>query len=139
MRFLTLLFLAGGVGAILWMSWSCKDQVTGPDLGQVVFPDSNISYRGQVQPLFDRGCGGQNNACHGPETIADHQYALDNYNDATHRVGIIVRGNPDGSLLNQTIEKKVSPAMPPANAPQLTQNQITGMRKWVAEGARGDN
>lgn len=129
------LLLAGA----LWGVWSCKDQITGPDLSAIVFPSSNVSYSKQVQPLFDRGCGGQNNACHGPETLADRDYAFDNYLDATHKVGIIVRGSPDGSLLNQTIEGKAPPKMPPDNVLQLNQNQITGMRTWVAEGARGDN
>ncbi|HUL45369.1 MAG TPA: hypothetical protein VLY03_13525 [Bacteroidota bacterium] len=121
------------------LSWSCKDKISGPDLGQIVFPSSGVSYSQQVQPLFNQGCGGQNNACHGPATLASAHYALDSYLDATADPSIIVRGAPDQSLLNLTVEGKTPPKMPPAGSPALTQNQITGLRVWVTEGAKGDN
>jgi len=124
---------------VVCLTWSCKDKISGPDLGQIVFPSSGVSYSQQVQPLFNQGCGGQNNACHGPGTLGNLQYAFDDYIDATHRPDIIVRGAPDQSLLNLTIEGKTPPKMPPAGSPALTQNQITGMRVWVTEGAKGDN
>ena len=137
MKGASILLLLAAVAAVAWIS--CKDEISGPDLSKIVFPDSGVSYRNHVQPLFDRGCGGQISACHGPETFADHGYSLDNYNSATNKVGIIVRGSPDASLLNQTVEGRTQPKMPPVNTSQLTANQITGLRKWVAEGARGDN
>jgi len=139
MRLARTILLAAILAPSLWSAWSCKDEIQGPPLTEIVFPDSLISYSKQVQPLFDRGCGGQNSTCHGPETFADRQYSLDNYNNATHKVGIIVRGSPDASLLILTIEGKSPPKMPPDLVPGISANQIKGLRKWVAEGARGDN
>ena len=132
------LFLVG-FSLLLWNAWSCKDQISGPGLSQIVFPSSGVSYSKQVQPLFNQGCGGQNNACHGPETFASLQFSLDTYLHETSRVGIIVPGAPDQSLLILTINGKSPPAMPPAGSPALTQNQITGMQTWITEGARSDN
>jgi hypothetical protein len=139
MKPLTRLMVAMSIGSISFIVWSCKDEILGPKLSDIVFPSSNISYQNQVQPLFNVGCGGQNNACHGPLTFDVAGFSLDDYLNATSRVDIIVRGTPDASKLILVIEGKAPPKMPPTNQPQLNTNQIQGLRKWVQEGARGDN
>ena len=118
------------------MFWSCKDDVSGAGTVDIVFPDSNISYGMQVQPLFDRGCAFT--GCHGPDTFADRNYSLDSYQSATHRAGIIVPYDPNGSWLIQTIEGRAPGARMPLNRDPLTTNQIKGMRKWISEGARNN-
>ena len=138
-KIIVILLSLCGFSLLLWNAWSCKDQISGPGLSQIVFPSSGVSYSKQVQPLFNQGCGGQNNACHGPETFATLQYSLDTYLHAINKLGIIVPGSPDQSLLILTIDGKSPPAMPPAGSPALTQNQITGLQTWITEGARGDN
>lgn len=116
--------------------WSCKDDVTGGGVIDIVFPDSAISYGQHVQPLFDRGCAFT--GCHGGDTFAQRNFSLDSYHNATNRPGIIVPYDPDGSLLIQRIEGRAPGARMPLNRDPLTANQIKGLRKWVAEGARNN-
>jgi len=112
--------------------FSCKDSITGEGPFDIVFPDSNISYNNLIQPLFDRGCalpGG----CHaGDQPAAD--LGLESYLRLTDRVGIVVPGSPDESLLQLRIDGRLLPRMP-LNRPVLTDNQIQGIRKWILEGA----
>jgi hypothetical protein len=113
-------------------AWACKDNVTGTGPPSVVFPDSNISYHAQVQPLFDQGCtftGG----CHGGENPASG-LSLESYQRLTERVGIVVPGVPDESILQLRIDGRLNPRMP-LNRPVLTDNQIKGIRRWIFEGA----
>jgi len=127
---------AGLIMTIAWASWACKDEVSGPDLSGIVFPDSGVSYSKHVQPLFIRGCGGQESLCHGPDTFEGRLFALDSYLHATTKLGIIARTDPDHSLLINTIEGTSQPKMPPPDKPQLNANQIKGLRRWVKEGAQ---
>ncbi len=112
--------------------YSCKDNLTGAGPFDIVFPDSNISYNSLIQPLFDKGCalaGG----CHaGDEPAAD--LGLESYQRLTDRVGIVVPGLPDESLLQLRIEGRIEPRMP-LFRPALTDNQIQGIRRWILEGA----
>ncbi len=115
---------------------SCKDQNAGGQIG-VVFPDSNVSYGKHVQPLFDQGCAFS--GCHGPETFAEHGYALDSYGNARARSGIIVPFNPEGSILIQSVEGRAANVRRmPLGSDELTQNQINGLKKWISEGARNN-
>jgi len=112
--------------------WSCKDNITGEGPFDIVFPDSNISYNSLIQPLFDRGCalpGG----CHAGEDPAG-ALGLESYQRLTERVGIVVPGSPDESLLLLRIDGRVNPRMP-LNRPALTDNQIRGIGRWILEGA----
>jgi hypothetical protein len=121
-----------------WAAWSCKDEVSGPELNAIVFPATHVSYSGQVQPLFNRGCGGQDNACHGPDTFSDFSFSLSGYQDVVASNLIVHPGLPDGSLLVRTVEGTSPPKMPPTNQPQLNDNQKKGLRQWVAEGAQNN-
>jgi hypothetical protein len=113
---------------------SCKDEGTNSGTSDIVFPDSNVSYGRQVQPLFDRGCAFS--GCHGPDTFDERGYSLDSYQNAISRAGVIIPYNPNGSLLIQAVEGRApnSRRMPPNSEP-LTPNQINGLRRWITEGA----
>lgn len=111
---------------------ACKDSITDDGPFDIVFPDSNISYNGLVQPLFNRACtfsGG----CHGGEDPATG-LSLESYQRLTDRVGIVVPGAPDESVLVLRIQGSITPRMP-LNRPALTENQIAGIRRWILEGA----
>lgn len=113
-------------------AWSCKDSITDGGPPDVVFPDSNVSYSAHVQPLFNQGCtftGG----CHGGEDPAA-ALSLESYQRLTDRLGIVVPGSPDESILQMRIEGTLTPRMP-LNRPVLTDNQINGIRRWILEGA----
>jgi hypothetical protein len=129
------------ISAILifaWSAWTCKDEISGPNLSDIVFPAKNVSYSGQVQALFNRGCGGQDNTCHGPDTFGANSFALDIFDDVVSANAVVHPGLPDGSKLVLTVEGKLAPKMPPSNQPQLNANQIKGLRQWVAEGAQNN-
>lgn len=112
--------------------WSCKDNITGEGPFDIVFPDSNISYNGLIQPLFDRGCA-ISGGCHAGEDPAAG-LGMESYLRLTDRVGIVVPGSPDESLLQLRIDGRLNPRMP-LNRPPLTDNQIRGIGRWILEGA----
>jgi hypothetical protein len=125
---------------LVMLALTCKDQISGPELSQIVFPAKNVSYHNHVQPLFDRGCGGQSSACHGSDTFNDQNpFALDVYEHAVNPYSRfwILPGDPDHSNMNHEVEQK-PPVMPPRGQPQLSANQIKGLRQWVLEGAQNN-
>jgi hypothetical protein len=130
MNLCVLILIFGGVLSIM----SCKDEGTSTGTGDIVFPDSNISYGRHVQPLFDRGCAFS--GCHGADTYPERGYSLDTYQNARARAGVIIPYDPSGSLLIQAVEGRAPNVrkMPPNTTP-LNQNQINGLRRWILEGA----
>jgi len=122
--------LAGGSG--------CKDKnnpLTGDSPSNIVFPTSGVRYGVSVQPLFNQACnfGG----CHDDNP---HQSALSltTFDNAVRMVpGIVVPGNPDGSVLVLRIQGSSGTRMPPSGNP-LNQNQVNGIRTWIAEGANNN-
>jgi len=126
------------LACIVWTSWTCKDDVTGGGTIDVVFPDSNVSFCLQVQPLFTRGCAFS--GCHGGDRYGDDGYSLDSYDHLMFGTrAVVFRGDPDHSLLIQAVEASSGvPKMPPNEFRQLNDNQKRGLRKWVAEGAQNN-
>jgi hypothetical protein len=51
--------------------------------------------------------------------------------------GIVIPGNPEASQLVLRIEGRAGTRMP-FGRNQLNQNQITGIRTWIAEGAKNN-
>jgi hypothetical protein len=117
-------------------SWSCKDEISGPDINSIVFPDTNVSYTQQVQPLFNVGCA--LSGCHSASTYEIRGFSLDDYQHfvGADRPGLVVPMEPDASVLVQRIEGTSAGARMPLNRPPLNQNQIHGIRQWILEGAR---
>ena len=100
----------------------------------ITFPESNVSYARHVQPLFLTTCATA--GCHDDAT-RQFNLSLTTYEKATERAGIIVRFDPDQSVLVQRIEGKILPRMP-FNRPPLNDNQIKGIRTWIKEGAKNN-
>ncbi len=123
---------------LLGAAAGCKDKnnpVTGDSPSNVVFPTTNVSYGAHVQPLFNQACNFA--GCHDDGA---HQSALKltTYDNAVRMLpGIVVPGNPDGSVLVLRIQGSIGPRMPPG-ANGLNQNQINGIRTWIAEGAKNN-
>ncbi len=119
LAFVTLMFVA-----------SCGDSAVTSSK-DIVFPSKNVSYLLQVEPFLKVTCAYQ--GCHSNETRAGN-ISLADYNSLVSVAGLIIPGNPDASQLNQMLEEKLP-------HPGLTylyrgnDNQIKGMRIWVAEGA----
>ena len=113
----------------------CKDQgPTDPDVSDIVFPDSLVSYSRHVDALFQQrcafgGCHAGPNAQAGLDLLAPSYDALRN-----HFPSLITVGEPGNSILVQRLEGTLQPQMP-YNRQPLTNNQITGIRTWIIEGA----
>ncbi len=128
-----LMLLAGAAALPLLILFGCDDS-TGPGGSTVEFPDVNVSYSQHVQTLFNQTCAVS--MCHADQSMAGN-LSLTSYFNATARPGIIISNDPQNSLLIQRVEGRISPQMP-LNRPRLNQNQITGLRKWIEEGAQNN-
>jgi hypothetical protein len=115
----------------LWMG--CGKSSNPVSSSDIVFPSSNISYSQSVQPLFYQECTFV--GCHDDQSMAGG-LSLTSWNSLMQPTGVVVRGNSNNSLLAQKIDGRL-----PHNSPvqfSLTQNQITGIKKWIDEGAKNN-
>ena len=133
MKFLPLLVIVSVTVLSLALP-ACKNTLSS-STGQtdIVFPDSNISYIRYVQPLFNLKCNFS--GCHDDGTQAGG-LSLTNYFSAISVPGVIVPKDTAHSILVQRITGAIQPMMPPPPSSPLTQNQIQGLKKWIAEGAK---
>jgi hypothetical protein len=122
-----LVFLAGFSG--------CKSS-TGPNdesPSNIVFPTTKVSYSRHVQPLFNQACA--LSGCH-DDGVPQGSLKLTSYGNTVLTLNsVVVQGKPDQSILVLRIQGSLGARMPPGNNP-LNQNQINGIRTWVAEGAQ---
>ncbi len=117
----------------------CKGENPTGDEGSpstIVFPPSNVSYQYQVQPLFNQACNFT--GCHGSDA-PPNLVKLTSWGDLMTTgggTGVVVPGQPETSTLVLRIEGRGA-RMPPSGLP-LNQNQINGIRTWIAEGAKNN-
>ena len=115
---------------------ACENTVSGDGPIDVVFPDTNVSYGGQVQPLFDRGCSFL--GCHSADEPADG-LSLESYQDAlSSKIGVILPRDTANSRIIWRIEGTHGVRRMPLDRTPLNQNQINGIRRWILEGARNN-
>lgn len=115
----------------LLMLASCDGSViTNPQ--DITFPDSNVSFRGQVLPFLALSCGV--GGCHGDISPAAG-IRLTSYSTLLFdRPNLVVPGKPDESLIVQVLEGDL--LHPWGNLrTTVSSSQIRGMRKWIEEGA----
>jgi hypothetical protein len=130
--------LLGWTVSIALVLGGCKDNsnpLDGQSPSNVVFPVSGVSYQYHVQPLFNQAC--TQAGCHDD---GQHQSPLKLTsfgNTVLALPGVVVSGQPDQSTLVFRIEGRVGERMPPTVNP-LNQNQINGIRTWIAEGAKNN-
>lgn len=125
---------------VLSLNLACKDEAA-TDPSDIVFPATNVSYGKHVQPLFNKACAFS--GCHGPDTFLQRGYSLDSYENLTPGAAheLVIPGNPDNSKLIWSIEGingYDGTRRMPMNLTPLNANQIDGMRRWIAEGARNN-
>jgi hypothetical protein len=99
-------------------------------------PAAPPSYVKEIDPLLRRYCAG----CHG-KRMPRAQFSVIEYEDLFRtRKGkvMLVAGQPDKSILLQTMEGH-KPVMPPRDQKlQPTKAEIARVRAWIAAGARDD-
>lgn len=111
---------------------SCDDTITNQDVDSTTIPDRNVSFSKHIYPIFQVKCF----SCHGN---GRYEAGLDLTLRARFVDGrIVVPGDTTTSILvwriNRPPRAGFSP-MPPLYMPQLTNNQIRGIKVWIAEGA----
>lgn len=98
---------------------------------------AEVDYQTEVAPLLRDYCAG----CHNE---ADYEAAFSVETFASLMEGgesddktIVVPGKPDQSYLLETILKTAKPVMPPKKEPQMSDEEIDVLVRWVSEGAKG--
>lgn len=117
--------------AALCVLCACSsNMITQPQ--DVVFPDSNVRFRGHVQPFLTVTCA--NGGCHSDITAAAG-IRLTSYSSIMFdRPNLIVPSRPNESVIIQILDGILP--HPFGNILQgVTANHIRGMRQWVTEGA----
>lgn len=113
--------------------FGCKDTITQSDL---FIPSVNVSYSQHVQPVFNIYCN--YSGCHNSEDAAGG-LMLTSWAGTTSNVSIVFPGDPDNSILIWSIKgNNGAKNMPPLGYQPLTEDQITGIEAWVAEGAKAN-
>jgi hypothetical protein len=109
---------------------ACKD--SSPS--SIVFPQKNISYEQQVQPLFTLACA--TSECHDRLTRRS-SVDLSSYAGLKGApYGIVIPKDTLNSRLIWCIEgRPESFLMPPPPLPPLSISQIKGLIQWIYEGA----
>ena len=121
--------------AFVCSTGGCSDETVvgeGDSPSNILFPPSNVSYQVHVQPLFNQTC-----ALVGCHDDGQHPSALKltSYDNVMfNTLQVVIRGQPDQSVLVLRIEGRLGQRMPLDRNP-LNQNQINGIRTWIAEGA----
>lgn len=116
---------------------SCKDAGTNQSASDIVFPASGVSYGKQVEPLFLHSCALP--SCH-DEYTGIGGLILETYQELMSASPPVVRvGDTSNSPLVWSIEKSHGLGiMPPPPPPPLNSNQITGIKRWILEGAQNN-
>lgn len=111
---------------------ACDDTITVQDVDNKIIPDRNVSFAEHIYPVFQVKCF----ACHGNGIF---EAGLDLTLHSRFVDGrIVVPGDTITSILIWRIDRPPRAGfnpMPPEYMPQLTSNQIRGIKIWVAEGA----
>src|SRR5689334_12134552 len=106
----------------------CTDTVTDPRT--IIFPESNVSYSSDIQPLFDLSCA--YSGCHDSYTSAGN-LNLTSYANLLQRAGMVHPG--DSTRSTRLIVLRGGAPHPAVNDPPITENQIHGIAVWIQEGA----
>ncbi len=119
--------------AIITISlFGCDDTITNQDVDDMIIPSSNVSFSQHVYPVFQVKCF----SCHGNGI---YEAGLDLTLRSRFVDGrIVVPGDTLTSILVWRIDRPPRAGfnpMPPEFMPQLTSNQIRGIKIWIAEGA----
>jgi hypothetical protein len=98
-----------------------------------------VSFSGDVRPILDRACAG----CHVPGQAGYEASGLslatyDALMEGTRYGPVIVRHDPDNSVLVMLVEGRADPSinMPHGGLEPLYHGEIEAIRNWVAQGAR---
>jgi hypothetical protein len=125
-------FVIGSLACLILFAQSCDDSLTSSDIDNLVMPDSNVSYRMHIAPVFEVKCV----PCHNSQR-SEAGLDLSSWVNATRDPTIIFPGSDSTSILVFTIEK-IPPYAPMPPNEWLKRNHIDGIRTWIREGAKNN-
>lgn len=127
----TAFIIAPLVALLALLLVSCgENMITQP--GDVIFPDTNVSFRAHVQPFLAVSCGV--GGCHADVNPAG-RIRLTSYTTLMFdRANLIVPNRPDESLIIQVLDGVFAHPWGLLQE-RINANHRRGMRQWVLEGA----
>lgn len=117
---------------VIIIAQSCDDSLTSSDIDNLVMPDSNVSYKAHVAPVFEVKCV----PCHNSQR-SEAGLDLSSWVNATRDPTIIFPGSDSTSILVFAIER-IPPYAPMPPSEWLKRNHINGIRTWIKEGAQNN-
>jgi len=117
---------------VVIIAQSCDDSLTSSDIDNLVMPDSNVSYKAHIAPVFEVKCV----PCHNSQS-SEAGLDLSSWVNATRDPTIIFPGSDSTSILVYSIEK-FPPYDPMPPNEWLKRNHINGIRTWIREGAQNN-
>jgi hypothetical protein len=99
--------------------------------------DDAIDYAADVRPILVKYCVGCHNAIEHESGLQLHSLtALQRGGDSGK---VIEPGRPEDSLLWKSIQGDELAKMPPEDMPQPSADEIDRLRRWIVEGAKGED
>jgi hypothetical protein len=125
-------FLVLVIFVLVFLSQNCEDELTSNEINNIVMPDSNVSYRQHIAPVFEVKCV----PCHNDQR-SEGGVNLSSHTQIIRDPRIVFPGSDSTSVLVWTIERiPPYPPMPPSE--WLQRNHIDGIRTWIREGAQSN-
>jgi len=114
------------------ISQNCDDELTSNEINNIVMPDSNVSYRQHIAPVFEVKCV----PCHNDQR-SEGGVNLSSHTQIIRDPRIVFPGSDSTSVLVWTIER-IPPYLPMPPSEWLQRNHIGGIRTWIREGAQNN-
>lgn len=111
--------------------YGCSESSTYPNGENIIFPDSNVQFTNHVLPFLRYNCAYA--GCHSGFSKAGG-VVLDDYFEIMRNPGLVIPGNPDGSIIVQILEYRL-PHLTYFYRGSITDNHKRGVRQWIKEGA----
>ena len=108
-------------GVLIMIGCSSSDITSAND---IVFPAKNVSFKGQVEPLFSIAC----NSCHSPGNTVDLSSFV-----CVRATRVINQPGDTNCGLIQVIYGRGAPHPGPINIDNIRKQ---GLKQWVIEGAQ---
>jgi len=131
MKISKIIFLTFSLMILIPIIYGCSESSISSNGENIVFPDSNVKFTAQVLPFLRYNCAYA--GCHSSFSNAGG-VVLDDYFKIMQYPGLVIPGNPDGSILVQILENRL-PHIKYFYRGAITTNQIQGVRQWIKEGA----
>lgn len=98
--------------------------------------DSPIAYERDIAPIFRAYCAGCHNDRDPEGELSVETFARLRRGGADHGDPILA-GDPEGSFLIRSLERKARPSMPPRDEAPVPPSELERLKRWIAGGAPG--